>query len=233
MLSDDDYFEKYWEQNKIGNSRGCIASIVRMSTYGDEPIFHKQLIPGKWNYDCHDKRVPVVMRGSLWYMQNRGCSKSANTEELVERFFRFKKYSCNSPEKHRKMLDRLRERLWENGWYLSHHFSNYRMPKDNYGLWFFGEWIDRDDDRYLEILEKINPNKARAIVNEIEREAKYEESRKKWLKTQEENEEYRKNKAKENADKKVLNSKLSRERKAKQIAALELLQEMKNAKRRA
>ena len=92
MLSDDDYFEKYWEQNKIGNSRGCIASIVRMSTYGDEPIFHKQLIPGKWNYDCHDKRVPVVMRGSLWYMQNRGCSKSANTEELVERFFRFKKW---------------------------------------------------------------------------------------------------------------------------------------------
>ncbi len=229
MLSNDKYFEKYWEQDKIGQPGMMqdIAPIVRASAYKGQPLKRSQVIVG---IGVRDDRYPVVMRGSKFCMEKKYDSKSGIFEDILERYFKFIKYSCKDPEKHRNTLYDIIERLRKRRWFPSRKIFDFRMPYEADGLWFLGEWISTYDDRYIGIIEKIDAGKANRIKSKIDDALRYEESRKKWAKMQETSEEYRKKKAKERTDAVELRVKLNRKHKAKQIAALELIQEMNDVR---
>ena len=225
MLKDDAFFEEYWEQHRIGRHTG-IAPIIRRESYDD--IYDIQIPQGY--YLNANPRAPVIMKGSIFCLKRKHSKCGYGYEfDIVERYFKAINFSCNSRIKYYEIMYKIATKLVKKGYKVGKYFENHNCPDDKSGMWFLGEWIRHDDERFLPLLEKVNLNKARAIVNERKREVEYEKNRKKWLKAQEESDEYRKKKA----EKHTQTLKLNREQKAKQIAALELIQEMKNAKRRA
>jgi hypothetical protein len=164
------------------------------------------------------------MCGSRHTMQNKYTRKSSITEDILDRFFRRKKYTCNNPDKYRETFYVLVKKLNEMGYYINDH---YRFPYPKNGLWFCGEWINEYDDKYLEILKQVDERKAK----KIEREIKYQEAHERYLKGQEEKARVWREKDEEATKKHKKILQRIREKKARHIAAYELLEEIKDEKR--
>lgn len=221
ILNDDKYFEKYFNQDKIGKLSFCgkIAPIVRRETYGDSPIYRCQVVQG---FSCAEEKSPVVMRGSKWCMQRKYSAKGAMAEIIAERFLKFIRFTCQDVKKFRDMELWLRKKLTQKDWYVHNSFLSGRIPHSGNGLWWKGEWIHSFDDRYIEIMQHIDERKAKQLIKEYE----FNEKRKKWLKSVEEKENQRLQKLREENETYKASLKLRREKKAKQIAAYELLMEV-------
>lgn len=217
MFKDNSYFEKYWEQDKLGIDP-TVSAIGRRGWYPDG-LSHGQLIPGKWNWhEYRSCRTPVVMRGSRFCMQNKYNCKYGIAQDIIERYLHRIKYTCADFDAHLDFVKCLVPKLFRMGYVFSDKFIyDWHVPERCGGMWFAGKWVHQGDDEFLKIMEKVNMQKAYKIKEDL----RYLEAKKLW-------DQERTVKRKLSEEQATKKAEEKRQKKIQQIAAYELIMEVKN-----